>query len=459
MNKILVVDDEATITTQLEERLTHLGYTVIGTASCGKEALELARQKRPDVILMDIVMPGEIDGIEAAAIIKKELDIPVVFLTAYGDDKLIKRAKIVEPLGYLLKPYQGNQLKAALEVALYNKNITQRLQKSEVVWRSLAQDINEGLFLSDGLGKIFFWNKGAERIFEYSSHEACGKPLTFIMSEGSSREYRKEIKQMITSGDSPASGKWKEVIGLKKDWSKFPIEMCISPWKAGENVSFISIVRDITTRKKEESYIKTTLQEKNKELKEIKEHIKSDLQLVYNLLDLQNEYGKNRQSLFMSEDTAEHISSVSAMLAKISKSSGQAKIDFSIYVHNLAARLIKALKINQKHIELSLNIDNSLLDPQTAIPCGIIISELLSNALKHAFPNEQKGKIWLDFFKDNKNQFALVVKDNGIGFPKDVDYKKPDSQGLRIVTELVKQCNGTIKLDRSGGTKFMILLP
>ena len=459
MNKILVVDDEATITTQLEERLTHLGYNIIGTASCGKEALELARQKRPDIILMDIVMPGEIDGIEAASIIKKELDIPVVFLTAYGDDKLIKRAKIVEPLGYLLKPYQGNQLKATLEVALYNKNITQRLQKSEVVWRSLAKDINEGLFLSDGLGKIFFWNIGAENIFGYSSDEACGKPLTFIMSEGSSREYREQIKQMITFGDSPASEKWKEVIGLRKDWSKFPIEMCISPWKAAENVSFISIVRDITARKKEETHIKTTLQEKNKELKQIKENIKSNLQLVYNLLDLQNEYGKNRQSLFMSKGSREHISSLSTIFKKMSKSSGQAKIDFSIYVNNLAARLIKALKINQENIELSLNIDNTLLDLQTAILCGMITSELLSNALKHAFPNEQKGKVWLDFFKDNKNQFILVVKDNGIGFPKDLDYKHPDSAGLRIITELVKQCNGVIKLDRSGGTKFIILFP
>jgi len=309
------------------------------------------------------------------------------------------------------------------------------------------------------LGKIFFWNIGAENIFGYSSDEACGKPLTFIMSEGSSREYREQIKQMITFGDSPASEKWKEVIGLRKDWSKFPIEMCISPWKAAENVSFISIVRDITARKKEETHIKTTLQEKNKELKQIKENIKSNLQLVYNLLDLQNEYGKNRQSLFMSKGSREHISSLSTIFKKMSKSSGQAKIDFSIYVNNLAARLIKALKINQENIELSLNIDNTLLDLQTAILCGMITSELLSNALKHAFPNEQKGKVWLDFFKDNKNQFILVVKDNGIGFPKDLDYKHPDSAGLRIITELVKQCNGVIKLDRSGGTKFIILFP
>jgi two-component system, response regulator PdtaR len=121
MSKILVVDDEAIITMQLERRLGVMGYTVSGMAACGKDAVEKARSLMPDLVLMDIVMPGEIDGIEAARIITGDLGIPVVFITAYADDTIIKKANSVRPYGYIVKPFTELGLKAAIEVALFRK--------------------------------------------------------------------------------------------------------------------------------------------------------------------------------------------------------------------------------------------------------------------------------------------------------------------------------------------------
>ncbi|MFA6332022.1 MAG: response regulator [Methanoregula sp.] len=121
MVKILVVDDEAIITMQLEKRLSVMGYTVSGMAACGKDAVEKARSLMPDLVLMDIVMPGEMDGIEAAKIITGELDIPVVFITAYADDMIIKKANSIRPYGYIVKPFTELGLKAAVEVALFRK--------------------------------------------------------------------------------------------------------------------------------------------------------------------------------------------------------------------------------------------------------------------------------------------------------------------------------------------------
>jgi len=131
MPKIMVVDDEVVITTQLEERLIHMGYKVAGRASSGEEAVEMAKRRSPDLILMDIVMPGKLDGIDAANTIKEELDIPVIFLTAYADDKFVERAKNVAPFGYILKPFQEDEIKAAIELALYRKDSERRLRKSE----------------------------------------------------------------------------------------------------------------------------------------------------------------------------------------------------------------------------------------------------------------------------------------------------------------------------------------
>ncbi len=125
MAKILVVDDEAIIIMHLEEKLTTMGYTVAGMAASGEDAIEMARRILPDLVLMDIVMPGKLNGIEAAGIISGELDIPVVFITSYADDNIIEKAKQVRPYGYILKPFNELEIKAAIEVALFRK-VTER---------------------------------------------------------------------------------------------------------------------------------------------------------------------------------------------------------------------------------------------------------------------------------------------------------------------------------------------
>ncbi|MDD1685965.1 response regulator [Methanoregula sp.] len=130
MSKILVVDDEAIITMQLEERLHAMGYTVVGMAASGEDAIEKARRLSPDLILMDIVMPGKQNGIEAAKTIGEELAIPVVFVTSYADDAIIEKAKQVGPYGYIVKPFNELEIKAAIEVALFRKAAEQELRKA-----------------------------------------------------------------------------------------------------------------------------------------------------------------------------------------------------------------------------------------------------------------------------------------------------------------------------------------
>ena len=129
MSKILVVDDEAIITMQLEERLHAMGYTVAGMAASGEDAIEKARRLSPDLILMDIVMPGRLNGIEAAQTIISELDIPVVFVTSYADDAIIEKAKQVRPYGYIVKPFNELEIKAAIEVALFRKAAELEMKK------------------------------------------------------------------------------------------------------------------------------------------------------------------------------------------------------------------------------------------------------------------------------------------------------------------------------------------
>ncbi|MEK6196204.1 MAG: response regulator [Deltaproteobacteria bacterium] len=130
MNRLIIADDEVIISTQLEEFLVTKGFDIAGIATSGVQAVEMARELKPDLMLMDIVMPGELDGIAAAAKINQELKIPVIFLTAYADEEMIQRAKPIGPFGYVLKPIQEQQILAAIEIALHKKNMERKLQEA-----------------------------------------------------------------------------------------------------------------------------------------------------------------------------------------------------------------------------------------------------------------------------------------------------------------------------------------
>jgi len=145
MHKIMIVDDEIVITMQLEERLTAMGYEVVGRASSGEASIDMARHFRPDLILMDIVMPGMLNGIDASETIRAELDIPIIFLTAYADDKFVNRAKRMQPFGYIVKPFQAEEIRAAIEIALHKKDMERRLRKAEEEYRSERRRAEEEL--------------------------------------------------------------------------------------------------------------------------------------------------------------------------------------------------------------------------------------------------------------------------------------------------------------------------
>ena len=161
----MIVDDEAIITMQLKEHLTAMGYDVVGTGSSGEEAVGLANELRPDLILMDIVMSGKMDGIEAAEIIRKDLDIPIIFITAYGEETFLQRAKVIEPYGYIMKPLRKQELKNVIEIALYKAKMQQRLKESEGKLNAMLQSVGDNVNMIDKDLNIIWASEATKKIF------------------------------------------------------------------------------------------------------------------------------------------------------------------------------------------------------------------------------------------------------------------------------------------------------
>jgi PAS domain S-box-containing protein len=435
MDKIMVVDDEAAISTHLEERLAWLGYEVVARASSGEEAVRQARRLKPDLILMDIVMSGSLDGIEAARLIKKEYDIPVIFLTAYGDDTYVRRAKVVVPYGYIIKPFQDSALRAAIEIALYNRKTASALKESEKKWRELAENFREGIILADEQGTIFFWNRGAEKLFGYPAKEALGRPLVFPFPPATGRALQADLDRCRMRKRSAGPGKWKEVGGVKKEGRSFLLEFSLSTWKPEKGLVFIGLARDITERKLSEE-----------RLQDVQSLVKANVRGIQELMDLQRSGKYAKQPL----------EGIVALSARLSDRQAPARVDFADYIRNLAGRLFQAYGVHSRTVGLQVLFDNVRLDLRTALPCGLITSELVSNALKFAFPGQRKGNISVNFRRSREGDCTLTVRDNGVGLPKNMDLLKSESAGFQIVKDLTRQLNGTIVLSRRGGTKFTI---
>lgn len=180
--KILVVDDERIVAQDITECLISFGCDVVGTALSGDEAIELAARERPDLILMDIVIQGEMDGIEAAKIIRDRYNIPCVFLTAYSDASVLSRAKACEPAGYIVKPFEEAGLRSTVEIALYKVDMEHALKESHEWLATTLNSIGDGVIATDACGNIKFMNPIAEKLSGWQTAVATGRHLNEVFN-------------------------------------------------------------------------------------------------------------------------------------------------------------------------------------------------------------------------------------------------------------------------------------
>ena len=178
---ILIVEDENIVALNIKTILKHLHYNTLGPVSSGEAAIELAVSQKPDLILMDIKLRGKLDGIEAAEIIKKTTDIPIIYVTAYSDEKILKRSVASDPYGYIVKPFDKKELKTAIEIAMYKSQSKKRLRQSEIKFRDLIEQMNEGVVRIDMDNVILFVNERFCEMVGYSSNELIGKKFNDLL--------------------------------------------------------------------------------------------------------------------------------------------------------------------------------------------------------------------------------------------------------------------------------------
>jgi PAS domain S-box-containing protein len=208
--KVLIVDDEVVVAEDIRRQLRSLGYTVVGVASSGSDAIRLGDEHRPDLILMDIKLKGSMDGIEAARSIQARFDIPVIYLTAFSDDETLERARHTLPLAYLIKPFVSTDLRAAVELALFRHRVTKAAEQRGRWLDAVVQSIGDAVITVDQSAQVTMLNPAAEVLTGWTQGEAMGRPIGDIMillNPDTRRPVTNPVLLAIQTGQTSNSGK------------------------------------------------------------------------------------------------------------------------------------------------------------------------------------------------------------------------------------------------------------
>ncbi|MBI3950019.1 MAG: sigma 54-interacting transcriptional regulator [Acidobacteria bacterium] len=250
---VLVVEDETSLADLVEHKLKSLGYSVAAKAPSGEEAIRKVAETSPDLVLMDIVLEGEMDGVEAAELIRSRFDIPVVYMTACADDATLERAKVTEPYGYILKPLKVRELQTTIEVALYKHEMEKRLRQSEQWLATTLKSIGDAVIATDKEGQITFLNRVAEALTGWTLQEASGRDLKDVFNTRSEEEDETVLQQddpgRLREGTTP--GLRNHSVLLARDGREIPIDVSTAPINddRGQGAGLVIVFRDVAERR------------------------------------------------------------------------------------------------------------------------------------------------------------------------------------------------------------------
>ncbi len=332
------------------------------------------------------------------------------------------------------------------------KRAEEALLASESRYRQLVENASEAIIVvQDGLLK--FVNRATVEMISYSEPELIARPISEFLHPDDREmvmdHYRRRLagetdqsRYVFRSRTREGGVKWVEIGAVLIDWEGRP--------------ATLNFLTDVTDRHKGEEAIQASLQEKEVLLREIHHRVKNNMQVISSLFNLQAGHTLNEGYRAILKEAQTRIRTMSLVHEKLYQAGQLSRIDFGGYINSLALHLIHVYRPQPGLVQLETEFEDVTLDIASAMPCGLLLNELISNALKHAFPENWAGVLRIALKRGTAGLIEIRVADDGVGFPEDLDFAKAESFGLQIVNLLVRQLDATIELDRTNGTAFTV---
>lgn len=371
----------------------------------------------------------------------------------------------------LKKTYEELEIKVSEKTAEFEKisaSLKEEVQKHEKTRQTLidtkarlsgiVHSAMDAIISINSDQNIILFNEAAEKMFMVKSEDAVGSSISRFIPDRFKEIHSHHIRKFGNTGTTNRSmGKLGTINGIRNNGEEFPIEASISQVNVlGEKI-YTVILRDVTERKRYEEKIESSLKEKEMLLKEMHHRVKNNMQIVSSLMNLQSNYINDKGALEIFKESQNRVKTMALIHEKLYQSDDLSSVNLKDYIRDLSAKLFASYQNKAKSINLNLYLDNTNLSVDKCIAIGLILNELMSNSFKHAFTNKAVGEICISL-TNFKDKITLTAADDGIGLPKDFDFRNTQSLGLQLVISLVDQHNGIIEYDGNDGAKFTILL-
>lgn len=331
------------------------------------------------------------------------------------------------------------------------------IKKDDAKLRLLAavlRDSNDAITVQNLNGEILAWNRGAEKMYGYSEAEAEDMNIETIVPEDKKDEVRKLIDELKTGKTVDSI----ETRRLTKDGRILDVWLTITKLvdENGKVEAVATTERDVTEQKRTTDELKKALHEKEILIREIHHRVKNNLVGIQGLLRLPLRHIRDQDAREYFRESANRVKSMSMIHERLYRTHDLSSINVAEYMYSLSRMILEFYKTSEDRIKLDYSIPDMTLDVEKMIPCGLILNELITNAIKYAFPDERAGKIQIEFNEISEDIYVLTVADDGIGLPDDFNIDQTESLGMQLVTSLVKQLNGNLEISGDNGTTFTI---
>ncbi len=499
--KIVVVEDEGIVAADLQDRLQALGYVVPITISSAEEAVVKIPQISPDLVLMDIVLKGQMDGIQAADILRREYDFPVVFLTSHSDQNTLNRARVTEPFGYIVKPFEERELHATIEMAFYRHKAERKLRKMERWLTTTLRSIGDAVIATDKMERITMMNPVAESLTGWRQLDALGLRFTEVFKvvhETTGEPIQCPVNKALNEG--VIINLEEHAVLLSKNGERVPVDDSAAPIRDDEGniMGCVVVFRDSTYRKSSEERLKkelaeqfehrmkmqtAQLEEANKELEAFTYSVSHDLRSPISAIDgfaqaLSEDYEttldpEGKQFLGIIRKNAQRMGKMVEDFLRLARLGHKPLELTTVKMMPMVEEIVSDLKEakGRKHVEV--NISN-LPDVQGDEPLlRQVWINLLSNAFK--FSSHREKPLVEISTSTTDSEIVFLVKDNGAGFEMrfaerlfgvfqrfhPAEEFEGTGLGLAIVRRIVLRHGGRVwaKSERDKGAEFYFALP
>jgi PAS domain S-box-containing protein len=453
----LIVEDSPEQAQLLVHELTVGGYAPAYERVDTAEAMIAALERQSwDIVLSDHYMPT-FSSMDALSILQgKELDLPFIIVSGHISEEEAVAAMKAGAHDYVIKGKLA-RLVPAVERELKEAEVRRQRKRSEVLYHSLVENLPQNVFCKDAAGRFTFANQRFCRAFGRPLAEIIGKTDADLFSPELARKHEQDDARILQTGQMLETVEEHQKPGGEKNY----VEVIKTPLRdaRGHVIGLQGIYTDITERKRAEAAIHASLEEKIVLLKEVHHRVKNNLQIVISLLRLQAVRTKNPEALDTLQETGNRIHSMALLHETLYRSQSLAHVNFADYIESLCSHLFRSHAQKAVRVKLERRLQNVNMDLDRAVLCGLIVNELISNALKHAFPADRSGRIAVEFGATPQEQILLKVADDGVGLPWGLNLRQTKTLGHQLVFMLTEKLRGTMEVARDHGTGFTITFP